>query len=412
MIDHYGLGRRGTNSGASASAITDAVRFTGHRGAERIEVGCAVWIDSTVADAAPLGEFSFLSSTPTVSGGVMSLVPSLTAALASTNTFSVLYKPLRFDGADGVNNAINQALSDPALGIRWQRLEVPISLCPDADMRTTATTDWTTGAGTLSKSTPTGAWPLGQPVLTVTIATADYVENAASIPVDPDETYYIEATVRLGVTTDAWSLYLRDVTNGANVTPSGTYVTTTRRETQVLSGIVTVPATCELARVRLVADTGSATAAQLTNVILRKVKARRFTIMDRPTPIMHMGKLLSTTEPIYERRGDFTEIPAKVKQLQDNMWEFWTEQDVSGSLWFEEYIMPTSLTSDSSTTGVPTAHAAAVGSELVLRPLRTHPGWGQWYEKAALAAVRVRQEYMSLHTEPRGQRIFVAGPRV
>jgi len=46
MIDTYGLGRRGANTGTSASVLTDDANFGGHGAAAMIEVGCPVLITS------------------------------------------------------------------------------------------------------------------------------------------------------------------------------------------------------------------------------------------------------------------------------------------------------------------------------------------------------------------------------
>ena len=101
------------------------------------------------------------------------------------------------------------------------------------------------------------------------------------------------------------------------------------------------------------------------------------------------------------------EVPANVEQKQDNMWEYQTDRSLSGlSVWYEEFLQPTAMTSDTSTTAVPREKLAALAAERILRPMARsgtpHPSgqgsWGDCYDKALRDASKVRLEYRELQT--------------
>src|SRR3990167_711442 len=94
IISEYGIGRSGTNTGTSASQITDATTMKGHGAAEGVDVGCAVQMTS----GARVGSVSRLSGRPVLATGVFTVSPDFSGALASGETYDALYYPFDFDG--------------------------------------------------------------------------------------------------------------------------------------------------------------------------------------------------------------------------------------------------------------------------------------------------------------------------
>src|SRR3990167_8356686 len=127
MIDNYGLGRRGTNAGTSQTAVTDDANFGGRGAAEHIAPGC--WIMITSVGAAPEDEITRLSSRPVLTTGAVNLDPSLTAALAATDTYEILSPGLCFDAGDG--QSVHQAIIEAQTTFPWEKRLVPITDVPD-----------------------------------------------------------------------------------------------------------------------------------------------------------------------------------------------------------------------------------------------------------------------------------------
>ena len=160
MIDTYRLGRRCTNTGTSASAITSDSDLGGPSGAERVERGC----DVQIASGTIKGGTTRIAGTPVLSTGTFNVDPNLTGALAAADLFDILYRPLRFTKGEHVMEAaINAALRRFA----WEKRIVPLTLCPDGDMLAAGTTSWSeVGGGALSKVVE--AFPYGLPALRMT----------------------------------------------------------------------------------------------------------------------------------------------------------------------------------------------------------------------------------------------------
>lgn len=401
MLDDFGLGRRGTNTGTSASSVTDDANFGGPGAAEGIEVGCQMMITSGARD----GDIVQLSSRPKQATGVISVDPAFGAALANTDTFEILYGRLRFEGNQGVRDKINEALAS----FPWERQLMPITLVADGDMLSTGVTDWTVGA-TATRTKVAASFPHALRVLEVTAAADDDYVRTASIGVEEKKSYFLEVTGVIsgsGAAADEGTLILYDVTNGANISLDET--TIDRFEPGILMNSVETPSSCEQVQVWLRSE-NSGDIIDWANLILRKNEAREFTIQDRPVHILRLGKLLATRVDTWGRRGrDWTEVSAEPVPVGEGIWQYQTSEDLSGySVWYEEFIRPGSLDSDSDTTSIPKEHLAAVAAEMVLRPLRTDKRWAAKWDYAARAAAVVRQAYSSLHTvRNEGQRVYV-----
>ena len=390
MFDTYNLGRRGTNTGTVATSATDAT-FAGPGGDNRIAVGCAIM--PTSGGAAPEDEERFISSRPT-SAGLMAVLPVFTAALANNDTFEVLYRPLRFPDA---NNAINWALRN----IFWEKLTLPITSVLDGDMlRTTAATpEWVAVSPTLSKVAAT--YPLGLRVLRVNAdnGAGDYARSA-NIPVEELKTYYLEATGMIattgtGTATDAGTLVLYDVTNGAAITL--TEVDINRFEPEILRNTVTMPSGCEEVQIRLT-STASGDQIDWTNVIFRKDDSKEFVVQDRDATVDRLGKLLATTNTVWGTRGsNMVEVAAKPERRTEGIWVYKTDVSLAGrSLWYEEWRRPAALTNDSTlTVGLDKEEVAAVATEHLLKTsgLRGKDDWSDVYEQAAIDAARPIAKY-------------------
>lgn len=139
MIDVWGLGRRGTNTGASASAITDDVNFGAHRSAEGIDVGCEVMIVSGTR----AGDISRLASRPKLTTGVANLDPGLGGALSARTT--------TINDAGGISAADTTVIVTSATG--FPSSGNYIILVESERMEVTAgqgTTTWTIRRGVLN----------------------------------------------------------------------------------------------------------------------------------------------------------------------------------------------------------------------------------------------------------------------
>lgn len=396
MLDQFGLGRRGTNSGISDSAITDLANFSGPAGAEDIDVGCEVMITS--GTGAPADEFARLNGKPNRITGVMPLDRTLTAALASGDTFEVLYRELSFDtGPHSIHQAINDALAGPS--IPWELRRLPITLAANGDMLLEdEEAGWTAFKATLSRLA--GSFPLGFRALAVLATDDNGQARSTAIAVEGGETYFLEATGLLSTAGGATegTLILWDSTNAEAISLTNTDITA-GDPTILMNTSVVIPATTKVVSVYLQTDTDTGVVAW-ANVILRKNSAREFTIQDRPVRILRLGRLLATRLGTWGLRGDrWDEIPAERVQVDSGIWQYHTDVNLAGvSVWYEEYIEPVALTADSDTTNVNKHELAAVAAELVLRPLARSKKWQDRYAAAVSMAASVRLNFESRRT--------------
>lgn len=392
MLDQFGLGRRGTNTGTSTTAITDLANFSGPGAAEGIGVGSEVMITSAEGESegtAPENEIRRLNGAPVRLTGVMPLDRALSAALANDDTFEVLAPGLKFEaGLHSVHQSINDALAD----FPWEKRIVPITLVQNGDMLLEATTGWTLSNATLSRAA--GAFPFALRSLLVLASTANGYAASAAIGVEAGASYFLEATGYVSGAGDPTegTLILYDSTNGAEIELSNTDITS--GDPAILMNSATIPSGCLSVSVRLQTDANSGLTIW-SNVILRKNSAQEFTIQDRPVRILRLGKLLATTESNWAERGSgWTEIPAETVQLDSGLWQYHTDVNLSGlSVWYEEFVEPPALTEDSDTTTINERELAAVAAELVLRPLRFQKQWATRYQNAAVASSRAREAF-------------------
>jgi len=369
MVDRFGIGRRGTNTSASTTQITDAVNFKGAGTGDGMDAGCHVLFTGPAAEA-EVGQISTLATRFVLSTGVAKLGTTLTTSLDTNSTFIILNRPLRWDGGQGVIDALNHAAQEYS----WERRTVPITAVPDGDMLASAVTDWTGTNSALAKVVATTAKPERNISVTDSGAGAGYMAPAVNLFVEPGTTYYLEVTGWGTDANDSGTLQVKDVTN-ANAAITLTQSVIDRMEPERLVNTVAVPATCKEVQIRLVADAAS-DVVSWTNLIWRKADARRFILADRPQRPMDIGNLLiaSTTSSDWLERGNYTEVEAKPTQLDSGLWEITTDVALGGlSVWYQEFVRPSSYTAaavDTGTTTIPAAALAATTAKLVLEPHR------------------------------------------
>jgi len=405
IVDTYGLGRRGINTGTGTTSITSDAYFGGPGAAEGIEVGCQVIIskDAGGAGAAPEGEISNLSSAPKETTGVFNIDPAVTA-LASTDEFIVLYRPLRWAGGGvGVFDRFNESLRE----FTWEKRLVPVTLVTDGDMLLRSDLSvWNVTALNATRAKVVATHPLGERVLRVT-ATADggYTENTALIPVEAGASYYFEATASIastGAAADAGTLILWDQTNGSAITLDNSAVS--RFEPTRLINNVTMPSGCEQVSVRLKC-TLNGDIIDWSNIILRKNETRQHVLADRPQRVMRLGKVKVAPQKDWSAQpwNDMTEIAADDVQLDGGLWRLDTRASTAGrALWYEEFVaLPALVTTTglTDTTNVPREWLCAVTAEKLLEPLQVRSEeWALRYKKAARNAAGVIAAYQQLHT--------------
>ena len=392
MVDNFLLGRRGTNTGADQGQIQDDANFGGHRGAEGIEVGCSFMITS--GTGAPADEITRLSSRPKLTTGVMNLDPVLTAALASGDTFELLFLSLVFDIGDG-EHSVHEAIAEAQRAFPWQRRIVPITLAADGDMLASAETDWTLTNATDTKAAATFANAERVIVVTDSGSGGGYTATA-SIAVEENKSYYLEVTGFGTDAPDAGTLVLRDITNSADITLTESVID--RIEPEALINTVTMPSGCEQVSIRLTC-TNASDVLSWANLIFRKNETREFTLADRPQIVGRIGRVFAFSASDWSVKGslDDYEIAADIEQLDSGLFQITTHESVSGlSVWYEEYVVPSELTADSDTTTIIKEDLAAVAAQILLEPLQQDPAWQWRYRKAAKASAVVRVRFQDI----------------
>ena len=388
--DDYGILRAGTNTGTSASALTDDVRLGGSDGAKGLDPGCAVFVTGGSSGSAPDDEEVRLASRPKLSTGVANLDPALTANLADDDTFVIAFKPFTFKTGSGPH-AIIAKLNQVMEAFQFEKLIRPITRVADGDMQAAAETDWTTSNATDVKAA--ASFPNAERVIVVTDGgSGGGYTSTGNIAVEQNASYYVEV---MGFGTDkddAGSLVVHDVTNNLPITLANTVID--RIEPERLVNSFTTPAGCEQIDIRLTC-TNAGDVISWANLILRKNDARQFVLADRQR-VMKMGRLLTPTTTAWGTRGTWDEIPSRPEALGSGMWQYTVEQSVSGqSLWYEEFVKPATLSSSTDTTTIPAEHVAAVTAEILLRPLRNRSReWHDLHRDAELAAGGIISAYL------------------
>lgn len=391
-VQHYKLGRTGTNTAAVATSLTDDSMLGGQASADRLEPGCRVLITAGTR----AGDVVRTTARPVRTSGLTSVDPSFGAALDSTSVYAAFFPGVGYAVGDdnAFLSALNQVLSE------WPMVKqiVPVSMVNDADMLDAATTDWTTsgGAEVLAKTAATAGSPYRHLAVSGS-ASGEFATSAASLLVEQSGAYYYEVCAAKGSANDG-VLYLRDMTNSENLTLPDTAID--ELIPLIFASTITMGSTTEQVRPRIAkSDTGASQAAKVLWVILRRDDARRFVVQDRPFRINRIGQLRACSpgdRHSWQRRSwqNMSEVPVKPVQIDAGMWELHVPQSTSGlSLWYEEFVQPATVSAVTDTIPLPVADIAAVTVEYLLRPLRMDPAWMVAYQDAAREAARVKMEF-------------------
>ncbi len=202
-----------------------------------------------------------LATGPPDSSGVVTVSPALSGQIDSAVTYQI------WDGdgphPDLIDRMIDLALREDC----WRWLRTPLPYVPGGDIGedlSVSSNNLVNPAGTViwtgTNATPTLP-SLAPPdefvrrVLRVTAsATSGYMESQAmDVDVEKRPGWHIHALVRAGPAADAGRIVLRDLTNGADITPE-TALTRSREAFALLESKFTIPDDCEQIAIRLQCD--------------------------------------------------------------------------------------------------------------------------------------------------------------
>ena len=338
---------------------------------------------------APEGELVRLDTKPSNAAGSMGFTPAFTQVAETSDTFIILARPFTFDsGRSAVRPAIDKAL----LSIP-EKLLVPLTMFTDGDMLATSpTTDW----GTASNATPTKVaptFPLGLRVLRVTASGNDGYALTNDIPVEENQSYYLEVTGMIastGVAADAGTLQLINVTDSnASITLDNSAID--RFEPEILANTVQVPSGCEQIHVRLAA-TLSGDIIDWSNLIFYKNGTQEFVVQDR-AEVDRLGQLFYATGGGWRER-QMVELGHELEQRSSGIWVYHTPPVSGRALFYEEFRKAAALgTTLTSTTGVPVEEVAAVAAWILLEPYLDDSRWSGVARKAMRHAAVVQTKY-------------------
>lgn len=255
LVREYGLGRAGlTTAGGSTSTLVDASNFAGPLPGGMFPNGSPIRVTS----GTNIGQNSYRSGLDP-STGTITVSPVFSGTPGTSATFIISNVVEHCDRLiEAVNRALQRRIS------RW--LKVPLTDVPDGDfLGATATDHW---AGT--NATPTYVSlsmvnGIAQRVLNVvTSALGGYVQSDP-VPVEPLETRNFMLFMRnanSGVTTtNTATLDIRDLTNGADITPAFLIGSASSASHAFITvkGQYAVPAGCSQIAYRLGAQENTAT---------------------------------------------------------------------------------------------------------------------------------------------------------
>ncbi|KKN69030.1 hypothetical protein LCGC14_0445020 [marine sediment metagenome] len=455
MIDRYELGRRGqTTVGSTKVALTDDFNFGGHSAKDGIVPGCEVKITSGVSggdvcrlSSSPVrttgamnldpGTASDLNgATTTLDGNVTAEATSMgwvgfsdfplagtyvvkidsehllvtdgagtknvtvrraylnsvaashssAATVTLMDNFDILFRPFKFEGP----NSFLSAIQDAQLIIP-EKLIVPITLVTDGDMLASGIGTWGTESNTVATKSA-ASFPFGLREMLTTNSVVNGYLPSASIGVDSDQAYYLEATARVnpaGPATATARLDCQDLTNSVALDVEND--NTTQQEPEILSSVVQMGSATERVEIRIGADESNALPLW-SNVIFMKSGLSEFLVQDR-AEVDRLGKLFVATRNIWGSRG-LLEIGGAPEQLTEGLWRWQTAERVSGrSVWYEEFRKASALSADADTTSAPVEHVAAIAAELLLQPLADQDEWRARYFRAARDSAAARDKY-------------------
>lgn len=293
VAERLGALDQGTLTAATTSLLTiNNYPFkTGRTAAsDKKYEGCEIYStqSGTAASPNPNGIASYDAS-----GGTF--VPSFTYTTqpGATDTVDIHKKGIT---RDMLKKAINRALRN-----LYYRTLAPLSLLADADMELSATTSWgTVSNATFTKNTTAGDLIYGERVGNVANSAVNGYLPSASIDVDPEATYFIQADLR--VTSGTANLIAYDETNSANID----YEEYDEYDWTRLAFTFTIPATCKQITIRLAGEEAAAD-VDWDNVILLKSGAKQVPLPDYITEIGQLRRVLTCTGQDYAEQDDLYE---------------------------------------------------------------------------------------------------------
>ena len=392
MADDFQVGRRGTNTITATDSITDDANLGGSDAAKELSPGSQILVTFTIDGNAPLGEITQFSTRPKLSTGLAKVDPPFTVSIVDTETFIVLFRPLRFVGNGGLIDRINEAQAQ----FKWVKRTLPYTLVPDGDMLASGTSDFADTNSTLAKVVAAFAKPERNISVTDSGSGGGYMAPAANLVVEPSTSYYLEVTGWGTDADDSGTLQVKDVTN-SNAAITLTETVIDRMEPEILRNSFTTPSGCKEIQIRLVCD-AAGDVVSWANLAFRKNAMDDYILPATPARPIDIGRLGYYQGSNWNERGEFIPVDVEPEQLSGGLWRYRTDISLSGlSLWYERFDTPADLAASSvatASTPLPARDLAAVASELVLRPLRTTSRtWAARYEYAASRAAGVIQDY-------------------
>ena len=240
FLRETGLGISGTLTGGSISSIIDTTRLQSPQFNTGDWVGgwCRISNDAG-SHAAPETQIRAITSYQPASGTI-NVSPNWTTTAPS---LGMSYQLFRNPHPTDVLDALDAVLTKET----WLPCTTVLSMCPDADMEQSHTTDWTGTNATVAKSTTAPAL-MGKRWLSVlTTSAAGYAESAI-IRVEPGSRIHVSALVRATAAGTTATLTVYDKTNSAAI---GTPVTSVRQQVVRLWTEISVPSTCYQITIRL-----------------------------------------------------------------------------------------------------------------------------------------------------------------
>jgi len=326
------------------------------------------------------------------STGTLTATPAWTTGIANTNTFDVYKRGIRYDQ---IKAAVNKALRE-----RRYVTKVPLTLVPDGDMEETLTTSWGTAVDcTMTKVATAGNLFKGTLSGRVKNTAANGYQPSASISVQENDGYYLEAEYRAAVGTPNLSVY--DVTNSAEIDYDEPDNAGTAKGKLSLS--FTVPADCYQVAVHLRGEEATAD-IYWDDVILHRQNA---TEMPLPDYITDKGQLLRVLTQLVGQRTDedlwapyhwFRPVPDMSNPLA--MWRVQLDPPMGcRGVWLEVKRPYSELSADTSTTTMPREWIELAGTVELLDTLRKRsPGqeteqWKSLYAERRKKLRRMDRNY-------------------
>ena len=348
--------------------------------------------------------------------GDLYVSPVWSAAPDSSVTYEIWRAGIHPDEVDRFRD---EALT--SICSQWQLL--PVSHVNNAAYYVD-TTDWTASSSTLARqggTFPTEVWPAS---LLVTNSGANGRAASASIyALQPTDRFYLYVPVSTRVGTA--QVIVRDVTNSANISLSGT-ATATRRGWTGIEVTGQVPSGCDEIQVWLVGQ-GASDVVEWGPVFFHTTNARKVQLQ-RPESRKFVGSIYRLHYFPTEGGGgkwgeeDLNEVPGvRRRQVNDTVVLYFDEPMWNTPYLYEERVYYAALstayltaanrtTGDTATTLCPLNYVAAATAKLVAERYMTHdPEFYGWVLQKAEERLARREQEHGADPKPIQERDRVVG---